>query len=81
MPARDRARLERTCRYALRPPVADDRIRLTETGQVRLALRHRWRDGTTHLLFDPIELLERLPPARQAAGGVAVTARRRRGCL
>jgi hypothetical protein len=60
VPARDRARLERTCRYALRPPVAADRLRLTQTGQVLLALRHRWRDGTTHLLFDPIELLERL---------------------
>jgi hypothetical protein len=60
VPARDRARLERTCRYALRPPVAADRIRLTEAGQVLLALRQRWRDGTTHLLFDPIELLERL---------------------
>jgi hypothetical protein len=44
----------------LRPPVADERIRLTETGQVLLELRHRWRDGTTHLLLEPIELLERL---------------------
>src|SRR5437667_12695893 len=23
-------------------------------------LRHRWADGTTHLRFDPLELLERL---------------------
>jgi hypothetical protein len=60
VPARDRARLERICRYALRPPVADDRIRLTADGQVLLELRHRWSDGTTHLLFDPLELLERL---------------------
>jgi hypothetical protein len=60
VPARDRARLERICRYALRPPVAHDRIHLTERGQVRLDLRHRWADGTTHLLFQPIELLERL---------------------
>jgi hypothetical protein len=29
VPARDRARLERVCRYSLRPPVAHDRIRLT----------------------------------------------------
>jgi hypothetical protein len=60
VPGRDRARLERVCRYALRPPVAHDRIHLTEQGQVRLELRHRWADGTSHLLFDPIELLERL---------------------
>jgi hypothetical protein len=48
------------CRYALRPPVAHHRIRLTEQGQVLLDLRHRWADGTSHLLFDPVERLERL---------------------
>jgi hypothetical protein len=48
------------CRYALRPPVTHERIRLTEQGQVLLELRHRWADGTTHLLFGPVELLERL---------------------
>jgi hypothetical protein len=25
-----------------------------------LRLRHPWSDGTTHLVFDPVELLERL---------------------
>jgi hypothetical protein len=60
VPPRDRARLERLCRYALRPPVAHDRIHLTPDGQVVLDLRHRWADGTTRLMFDPIELLERL---------------------
>ena len=29
-------------------------------GNVILELRHRWADGTTHLRFDPIELLEQL---------------------
>ena len=37
-----------------------ERIRLTEQGQVLLELRHRRADGTTHVLFDPVELLERL---------------------
>lgn len=46
--------------HALRPPVAQDRIHLTADGQVLLELRHRWADGTTHLVFEPIELLERL---------------------
>jgi hypothetical protein len=59
-PAGDRERLERLCRYALRPPIARDRLQLTAGGQVVLQLRRRWSDGTTHLLFDPIELLERL---------------------
>jgi hypothetical protein len=44
----------------LRPPIAQDRLRLTGDGQIVLQLRRRWSDGTTHLLFDPIELLERL---------------------
>jgi hypothetical protein len=60
VPARDRSHLERVCRYALRPPIAHDRIRLTSEGDVLLELRHRWRDGTTHLRFHPLELLERL---------------------
>ncbi len=60
VPADQRDRLERIARYTLRPPVAQDRIQWTEHGQVRLELRRPWSDGTTHLLFDPVELLERL---------------------
>ncbi len=60
VPAGQRARLERVCRYALRPPVAADRLRVTGEGQVVLQLRHRWVDGTTHLVFDPVEFLGRL---------------------
>ena len=68
--ADQRDRLERLCRYALRPTVAQDRLRLTAEGQVVLQLRHPWSDGTTHLLFDPLELLERLAvlTLRQAQG-------------
>ena len=60
VPAEDRDRLERIARYTLRPPVAQERLQWTDEGQVRLKLRHPWSDGTTHLLFDPVELLERL---------------------
>jgi hypothetical protein len=60
VPAGARDHLERVCRYALRPPIAQDRIRLTPEGDVLLELRHRWSDGTTHLRFHPTELLERL---------------------
>ncbi len=60
VPADRGDRLERIARYTLRPPVAHDRLEWTEHGQVRLALRRPWSDGTTHLLFDPVELLERL---------------------
>jgi hypothetical protein len=55
-----RERLECICRYVLRPPVAQDRLTVTSVGRVRLALRHAWSDGTTHLEFDPVAFLERL---------------------
>jgi putative transposase len=45
--ATDRARLEQLCRYLLRPPVAQDRLRLTADGRVRLALKTPWADGPT----------------------------------
>ena len=60
VPADQRDRLERVCRYALRPPVAQDLLQLTDDGQVQLTLRRPWADGTSHLLFEPVELLERL---------------------
>jgi hypothetical protein len=58
--AGDRERLERLLRYLLRPPVAQDRLELREDGKILLELRNRWSDGTTHLLFEPIEFLEKL---------------------
>jgi hypothetical protein len=58
--ARNRARLEQLCRYALRPAVGQDRLQAMPDSTVALELRRRWTDGTTHLIFDPIELLERL---------------------
>jgi len=60
VPAGSRDRLERMCRYALRPPVGQDRLQLMPDGTAVLELRRRWTDGTTHLVFDPVELLERL---------------------
>jgi hypothetical protein len=57
---RSDGRLERLCRYLLRPPLAAERLERDTDGQVRLRLKTPWNDGTTHLLFDPIELLEKL---------------------
>jgi hypothetical protein len=55
-----RTRLERLCRYVLRPPVTGDRLSVAADGRVVLRLRHRWADGTTHLAFEPTAFLERL---------------------
>lgn len=40
--------------------MAIERLHLIEDGRVRLSLRQPWRDGTTELVFTPLELLERL---------------------
>src|SRR5204862_4536870 len=60
--ADDRAGVERLCRYVLRPPVAQERLALTPDGLglVLVTLKSEWHDGTSHLLFTPVELLEKL---------------------
>jgi hypothetical protein len=60
VPANDRARLEHLCRYLLRPPLVQDRLRLHADGRVAIRLKRAWRDGTTHLVLEPLELLARL---------------------
>ncbi|MEE8384412.1 MAG: transposase [Dehalococcoidia bacterium] len=68
VPARDRRRLERLCRYAARPPVATERLSRLADRRLVYRLKHRWRDGSTHVVFEPLELLEKLaalvPPPR-----------------
>ena len=60
MSANDRAGLERLCRYVLRPPFAQERLRLQSDGRIALKLKQAWHDGTRELVFEPLELLERL---------------------
>ncbi|HEY5720282.1 MAG TPA: transposase [Gammaproteobacteria bacterium] len=68
VPPNDRQRLERLCRYAGRPPVATERLSEMADGRLLYALRHGWKDGTTHVAFEPLELIDRLaalvPPPR-----------------
>ena len=58
--ADDREGLESLCRYIARPAVAQTSLELLDEDRVRVALRHPWRDGTTHLEFEPLELIGRL---------------------
>lgn len=62
VPARDRKRLERLCRYVARPAIALDRLEALPDGRLTYRLKTRWRDGTTHVLMKRHELLERLAP-------------------
>jgi hypothetical protein len=58
--ANDRAGVERLCRYVLRPPFAQERLRLRGDGRIALELKRAWHDGTRELVFEPLEFLERL---------------------
>jgi len=58
--ANDRKKLERICRYIARPAVSNDRIELTECGHVRYTLKTPYRNGTTHVYFNPLDFIARL---------------------
>ena len=53
-------KLERLCRYIARPAVATQRLSLTAQGQVRYQLKTPYRDGTTHVLLEPVDFIARL---------------------
>jgi hypothetical protein len=48
--------------------VATERLALTPSGQVRYQLKTPYRDGTTHIVLEPLDLMSRLaalvPPPR-----------------
>jgi len=56
----ERDHLERMLRYLLRPPIAESRLRELPDGNILLTQKTKWSDGTTALVFEPLELLERL---------------------
>ena len=58
--AHQRNKLERLCRYVARPPLALERLSVTDEGKLRYALKHPYSNGTTHFLFEPLDLLARL---------------------
>ena len=65
----DRDRLERLLRYVARPPIATKRLSELPDGRIAYELRHPWRDGTTHVVFTGVELLEKLAVLTPAPRG------------
>jgi hypothetical protein len=51
VPANDRTGLERLCRYVLRSPFAQKRLRRRGDGRVAFELKRAWHDGTSELVF------------------------------
>ncbi len=81
-----RDRLERLVRYVARPPLAEERLSVNErTGKVIYGFRRPFKDGSTHVVLDPMSFLSRLaalvPPPRMHLvtyhGVLAPSARRR----
>jgi hypothetical protein len=58
--ADERPKLERLCRYITRPAVSEKRLSLTPNGNIRYRLKTPYRDGTTHVIFEPLDFIARL---------------------
>ncbi len=63
-----RKQLAKLIEYISRGPLSNERLEITEAGSVKLQLKTRFSDGTTHLLFTPSEFIEKLcaliPPSK-----------------
>lgn len=58
--AHERKKLERLCRYISRPAVSERRLSLTSGEKVRYELKTPYRDGTTHVIFEPLDFIAKL---------------------
>ena len=58
--AHEREKLERLCRYITRPAVSTERLSLTAQGNIRYRLKTPYRDGTTDVVFEPLDFIARL---------------------
>ena len=55
-----RKKLERLCRYITRPAIAERRLSLANNGNVVIALKTPYDDGTSHVVLSPMEFMGRL---------------------
>ena len=55
-----RDRLERLCRYVTRPAICLDRLAVRPDGMIQYELKNPFRDGTSHILFSPLDFLSKL---------------------
>jgi hypothetical protein len=52
--------LERLCRYISQPEVSEKRLSLTPNGNVRYQLKTPYKDGTSYVIFEPLNFIARL---------------------
>ncbi|MBK6286682.1 MAG: transposase [Gammaproteobacteria bacterium] len=58
--AHQRTVRERLCRYIARPAVAEQRLTVNAQGKVVYLLKTPYHDGTTHVVFEPLDFIARL---------------------
>jgi len=58
--ASQREKLERLCRYITRPAISEKWLSLTNQRKVRYELKTPYRDGTTHVIFEPVDFIAKL---------------------
>ena len=58
--ANDKHNRESLCRYILRPPFANDRLEILDSGNVKLGFKRPWSDGTTSVELAPLAFIARL---------------------
>ena len=58
--AQDRQGIEQLCRYITRPAISNERLSINGKGQVVIKLKTPWKDGATHVVLEPLELMQRL---------------------
>ncbi|MES9846876.1 MAG: transposase, partial [Candidatus Thiodiazotropha sp.] len=56
----ERQKLERFCRYISKPAVAEKRLSLTPSGNIRYQLKTPYHDGTTHIMFEPLDFMSHI---------------------
>jgi hypothetical protein len=63
-----RTRLERLCRYITRPPVATKRLSVDGQGRVVYRYKRPFRDGSTHVVLEPLDFMFRMNGMPRAQG-------------
>jgi len=67
--ANDKKGRENLCKYILRPPLANDRLKIIDDQTVRLEFKRPWSNGTSSIDLAPLALVARLaaivPPPRR----------------
>ena len=56
----ERQKLERLCRYITRPAISEKRLSMTSSGNIRYKLKTPFNDGTTHVIFEPLDFIGKL---------------------